>query len=93
MVIDGSVYASDAAGVVPAAAGISSSLIKYRQAVLDYVIGLYTTHQRLLRQQKSIQRLSLLEQVKHELELQEVVSRLDVVTDGTYYQQSFSLEE
>ena len=84
MVMNGEVYATNTANIVPAAAGISTRLSKYKRDKATYAIDLFTTHQRLSRQQKRINTLSLLEQVQHALEIQEVVSRLDALTDGRY---------
>lgn len=86
MVVDGEVYESGDSGVLPAAANVLSNIITYRQDVSGSVIDLYTTYQRLILQSDEIAGLSLFEQSLHQLEMDEVLSRLDALTDGTFYQ-------
>lgn len=85
-VIGGEVYqANDAvAAVAPAAANVAQRLSKYRNDVAEYVTELYFTRQRLLSEKEGTSDLPLTDQVLHELELQEVVARLDIYTDGRY---------
>ena len=85
-VIGGEVYqANDAvAAVAPAAANVAQRLSKYRNDVAEYVTELYFTRQRLLTETEGMADLPLTDQVLHELELQEVVARLDIYTDGRY---------
>lgn len=85
-VIGGEVYqANDAvAAVAPAAANVAQRLSKYRNDVAEYVTELYFTRLRLLTETEGMADLPLTDQVLHELELQEVVARLDIYTDGRY---------
>ena len=86
MVIDGDVYETGDAGVLPAAANVLSNIIGHRQSISNTVIDLYTTYQRLLLQSPEMVNLSLFEQSLHQLEMDEVISRIDAVTDGQFYQ-------
>ena len=86
MVIDGDVYETGDAGVLPAAANVLSDIVGHRQSISNTVIDLYTTYQRLLLQSPEMSNLSLFEQSLHQLELDEVISRIDAVTDGQFYQ-------
>ena len=86
MVIDGDVYETGDAGVLPAAANVLSDIVGHRQSISNTVIDLYTTYQRLLIQSPEMTNLSLFEQSLHQLEMDEVISRIDAVTDGKFYQ-------
>jgi hypothetical protein len=84
MVMDGQVYSSNDSGIVPAATGISNTLMQYRNDRASYVIDLYTAYTRLLDQNTTLSGLSLVEQSLHELERREVYARLMAVTDGKF---------
>ena len=85
-VIGGEVYQADDAisTVAPAAANVVQRLSQYRGDVAGYVTDLYFTRERLLGEQEGVAGLPLTEQVLFALELQEVVARLDIYTDGRY---------
>lgn len=85
-VIGNEVYLTDdtISSVAPAAANVAQRLSQYRGSVSDAVIELYYTRQRLLAEQQTATTLPLTEQVYLELEMQELVARLDIYTDGRY---------
>jgi hypothetical protein len=84
MVVGDEVFRSDIGGVVPAASNVTMSLQKQRQVRIERVINLYTSWQRLERQTEVVSEASLMDNVLHELEKEEIASMLDLYTDGKF---------
>jgi len=86
VVIGGEIYAaSDAvSSIAPAAVNVSQRIAKYRNDLTDYVIELFYSRERLLSERGTIGTLPLMEQVLHDLQIQEVNARLDIYTDGRF---------
>lgn len=86
VVIGGEIYAaSDAvSSIAPAAVNVSQRIAKYRNDLTDYVIELFYSRERLLSERSAIDTLPMMEQVLHDLQIQEVNARLDIYTDGRF---------
>ncbi|MFT4978898.1 MAG: hypothetical protein ACI8S6_004808 [Myxococcota bacterium] len=85
-VIGSDVYQTDdsVSSIAPAAANVAQRLSQYRGDVAGYVTDLYFTRQRLLAEEEGLSALPLDEQIRSELEMQEIIARLDIYTDGRY---------
>ena len=81
-VIDGQVFSEE--DTLPAANSVSSALSRYQYDLADYVVQLYMTWLRLEAQKPALEKMSLQQQVSYLLEVEEVISRLDAVTDGRF---------
>lgn len=85
MVIGNNVYRSDLGGVVPAASNVSLTLHAMRKARTQRIIDLYSTAIRLEQQSRLLLTAPMVDQVRHQLEQEEVTALLDLYTDGKFY--------
>jgi ligand-binding sensor domain-containing protein len=85
VVIDGEIYSTaEQASIAPAAVNVSQRIAKYRNDLTDYIIELYYSRERLVAERAAVASLPLMEQVLHDLQIQEVDARLDIYTDGRF---------
>ncbi|MFT5681795.1 MAG: hypothetical protein ACI8RZ_002713 [Myxococcota bacterium] len=86
LVIGGDIYSStdQAVSIAPAAVNVSQRISKYRNDLTAYIIELYYSRQRLVAERGAVGSLPLMEQVLHDLQIQEVDARLDIYTDGSF---------
>lgn len=85
MVVGNNVYRSDLGGVVPAASNVSLTLHEMRRSRTQRIIDLYSVAVRLEQQKRLLLKAPLAEQVRHQIEQDEVAAYLDLYTDGIYY--------
>ena len=85
MVVGNNVYRSDLGGVVPAASNVSLALHEMRRSRTQRIIDLYSVAVRLDQQKRLLLKAPLAEQVRHQIEQEEVAAYLDLYTDGIYY--------
>ena len=86
LVIGGEIYASTdtSSSIAPAAVNVSQRISRYRNDLTDNVIKLYYSRERLVSERSAISSLPLMEQVLHDLQIQEVDARLDIYTNGLF---------
>ena len=85
MVVGNNVYRSDFGGVVPAASNVSLALHQMRRTRTQRIIDLYSVAVRLEQQKRLLLKAPLTEQVRHQIEQDEVAAYLDLYTDGIFY--------
>jgi len=86
LVIGGDIYSAtdQSVSIAPAAVNVSQRISQYRNDLTDYIIELYYARQRLVSERSAVGGLPLMEQVLHDLQIQEVDARLDIYTDGRF---------
>lgn len=79
---DGSVF--DESEPVAAAANAAQKIRSYRRYLAEHLADAWIARRQLASERSTIRTLSLSEQVKHALQLEELDARLDALTDGAF---------